>query len=170
MSDLSWLSTLDYLKEVKIREMPDLTTIEDIDVAMGLIEAVQMTDNPNLSDCNTDWLCHYLRDTSNVADIADNGVGCSSREEILAQCIFTDIEDVLPSDDMVVYPNPVSDRLRIEGQCIDCTYKIIDALGRLVLRGVWDTEGIRVQTLRAGKYQILIEHVDRVQQVAFVKL
>lgn len=170
MPDLSWLSTLDYLKVVKIREMPDLTTIEDIEVATGLIEAVQITDNPNLSECNTDWLCHYLRDTSNVAEISGNGLGCSSREEILAQCVFTDTDDVALEDDLLVYPNPVSDRLHVAIDCPSCRYEIYDAAGRAVLHGVLSQTIITVKDLLPGTYQLMLRSTSESRRTSFVKL
>ena len=69
------------------------------------------------------------------------------------------IEPHRPKQELVIYPNPVSDILRIEGS-VDDYYKVYDVLGRLVLQGTLEDE-IDVSKLPSGTYILRVGNESR---------
>ncbi len=66
-------------------------------------------------------------------------------------------------DGFLLYPNPSSDFIDIEGLNKGTTYRIVDALGRVMLQSYTDTEGkqrIQLNTLGAGMYLIIFEEIS----------
>lgn len=72
-------------------------------------------------------------------------------------------------DGFGVYPNPVRDRLFIQGAGGAWPYVITDAMGREVLRGQTDGNGIAVAQLPKGLYLLRVEQAGRVVAARFVK-
>ncbi len=69
------------------------------------------------------------------------------------------IEPHRPKQEFVIYPNPVSDILRVEGS-VDDYYKVYDVLGRLVLQGTLEDE-IDVSKLPSGTYILRVGNESR---------
>ena len=69
------------------------------------------------------------------------------------------IEPHRPKQELVIYPNPVSDILRVEGS-VDDYYKVYDVLGRLVLQGTLEDE-IDVSKLPSGTYILRVGNESR---------
>lgn len=56
-----------------------------------------------------------------------------------------------PSDDLLLYPNPATDYLRLNGKA-DFTYQITDLQGKSVLQGYSEDGSVSVKELPAGNY------------------
>ncbi len=69
------------------------------------------------------------------------------------------IEPHRPKQELVIYPNPVSDILRVEGS-VDDYYEVYDVLGRLVLQGTLEDE-IDVSKLPSGTYILRVGNESR---------
>ena len=90
-----------------------LTNIEALDnVSTNEVTEVVVAYNSSLSTCTTDFMCTVVNDSSISKFITENGVGCSSVEEIQKECLLGS-EDFSISNAVFMYPNPVSDNLKL---------------------------------------------------------
>jgi len=81
--------------------------------------------------------------------------GCDS-----VGCQFISVpESSTPSSDLSIYPNPVSNILRLEGAKSD-EYEVYDLLGRLILQGTLEYE-IDVSELPSGTYIFRVGNESR---------
>ena len=62
----------------------------------------------------------------------------------------------LTSDNILVYPNPASELIKVDGAPNGATFTIYDNRGRVVLAS--DTNTIQLDSLANGNYQLMIEH------------
>ncbi len=72
--------------------------------------------------------------------------------------------------DITMYPNPVHDKLYFTNNADGFTYEIYDFSGKAVLKGVVSSlEGISLQSLPSGIYQIKLETNDSILNQRFYK-
>jgi hypothetical protein len=71
-----------------------------------------ISDNPNLSFCAIEMVCNSFQDPVIVHIINNNASGCNSENEVEAQCDLG-TEEVSLQELVSVFPNPVSDFLKI---------------------------------------------------------
>ena len=92
---------------------PNLTNLEGLEnIPASDFNFLQLKDNPNLVVCNLLNICTFLSDGGSH-DIENNASGCSSGTEIVDNCLFS-IADLNLENDIVLTPNPVSEKLQIQ--------------------------------------------------------
>jgi hypothetical protein len=129
--------------------------------------AVELMNNPNLSDCATDFICLLLKDENKPLRIDGNGVKCKSNETVDMVC-NPSANNEIDFKIAKIYPNPVIDKLHIESQMT--TYnsiKILNSTGQTLYhkRNNTDKE-IDVQFLKAGLYTLFIDQYT----IKFIKI
>lgn len=116
--------------------------------------------NTSRADSGSVFRClansHGCMDTSKIASLRVNADQLNSvSEEHISRCS--------------VYPNPVSDKLQIIGIIDDKEYRIMNVLGKEILRGIVPIDGmIEVSILPRGFY-ILHIGLNHPQAVTFMK-
>jgi len=70
--------------------------------------------------------------------------------------------------DISVYPNPVKDKLHLNGKIEFETFRILDIFGREVLKGQFSNE-IEVDNLHSGVYFIVLNFGNKVKTIKFLK-
>lgn len=72
--------------------------------------------------------------------------------------------------DLVLYPNPAYDALRVDGALTSLPYQVLTSLGALVQQGtLTPTRTIPVQQLPPGLYLLRVQQADRQRSFHFVK-
>ncbi len=85
--------------------------------------------------------------------------------------LHTSSEDFVQEDDVIIYPNPVSDKLNIEADKTIKKVFIYDAMGALVLKKAGNIESINTENLKSGLYILCIrfEHNNGLHRETFIK-
>jgi predicted acyl esterase len=78
------------------------------------------------------------------------------------------IEKVISDFDVMVYPNPVKDKLYFKGAVEFETFIILDVFGRKVLKGQF-SNAIEVENLHSGVYFIVLNIGNQVRMIKFLK-
>lgn len=73
------------------------------------------------------------------------------------------------SNEVLIYPNPVSDFIYIKNLKDAESYKVFDTSGRLVLKGNFSFQDIGVKTLPKGNYILQLKTKDKVKNLKFIK-
>jgi cyanophycinase-like exopeptidase len=71
-----------------------------------------------------------------------------------------------------VFPNPVTHQLFLEGLSVDqeVEIRIYNSFGQLVLIAPYSQEGVSVESLTAGTYQLLLSSEEGLKSVRFIKI
>ncbi|HMR86847.1 MAG TPA: T9SS type A sorting domain-containing protein [Saprospiraceae bacterium] len=141
------------------------TNIDDLSFLQGVnIDSVSkfaIYKNTKLSVCNHQTICDYLntKDTINYnIQIYDNLTNCSSREQILANCISS--LDNAPKNEISVFPNPSDHILNIEGIENQVLCKIYDLTGKLIMKNLTSENKIDISSLKDGFYVLTIDELN----------
>lgn len=115
--NLESLAGLENLQEVNNRLFIDsnnsLTSIEAIsDLSTSQIDQVVVINNDNLAVCENLFICTVVSDPNVQKSIYDNTTGCDSIQEVETACALS-VSDIELIDTVVLYPNPVSEKLFI---------------------------------------------------------
>lgn len=73
--------------------------------------------------------------------------------------IITSVEEEFLEPEVRMYPNPATDRIRVEGISPRTVYRIYTSLGQLVQTGEFETE-IDCQTWQTGMYIVHFQLSD----------
>ena len=83
--------------------------------------------------------------------------------------IFTNTQDLLPLDEISIYPNPVQDKLYLEATEQNWHYQILNLQGQLILQGQYENN-IEVAQLPSGIYFLQLSREDEMYKaIKFVK-
>lgn len=129
------------------------------------LKKVEIIKNINLSVCNTNPICQYMEDSLKNAVVFGNASGCATREEIIISCQVNTIEEE-GEDVLVLYPNPVSDKLNIKvkfdrGELMDVNGKTISSF--LI-------SDVDCQALSPGIYFVRLFQNESFNTFRFVKI
>ena len=125
----------------------DHSTIKDVAILMSF----------NLSECGVQSICDYLSLPTNSAAIEGNSFGCNTREQITKNCPKEEKEgeenEPEQNGTIVFFPNPTSGQVEIKGAKVEnANLKVMDSLGRLVLKGMVEGNTFDLSNLTAGLY------------------
>ncbi|MFK5895019.1 MAG: T9SS type A sorting domain-containing protein [Pseudomonadota bacterium] len=117
-NDLTNLTGLENLISIggrlDIYENNDLESLEGIDnIASQSISNLKITVNPVLSICEVNSICEYLFNPNGDIEVHTNSDGCNNSAEIEYECTVS-VGEILPSDQLTLYPNPFSKSTNIE--------------------------------------------------------
>ncbi|MBL4662515.1 MAG: T9SS type A sorting domain-containing protein, partial [Flavobacteriaceae bacterium] len=115
LTDLSSLESLGSNGALYIINNAILTSLEGLDnIDPSTMNYLQLESSINLSTCAVESICTYLSN-GGAADISGNATGCVNQQEIEDECeLIFDVNDVVLTDNVLVYPNPFNDWLHIE--------------------------------------------------------
>ena len=116
----------------------------------------------DLNDWNSgdggEWENWYAINGELSREPEPNAPGCILRSEFIEKL------------EISIYPNPTSDKLKIEGLNGESEYEIIDRTGRFIQRGRSLSGEISVQGIAKGIYTLKLRSENRVGITTFVKL
>ena len=112
------LKGLENLEEINqrllINDNPVLTNLNGIsNVSPSEADEVIILSNPNLSFCNNPFICGIIDDPAVSKTIMNNATGCNSVVEVQEICLLLGIEEDVLFNDVMVFPNPVSEKITI---------------------------------------------------------
>jgi hypothetical protein len=122
-------------------------------IAANSIENLEITGNPNLSECDIQNICEYLVSPNGIVDIHDNAPGCNSELEIEEACL-TGVKENITRDEITLFPNPATHYITINingGLSIEEAI-IYNHLGQKALVAVPVNNMLDVSTLKPGIY------------------
>ena len=70
------------------------------------ISNLTICNNSALSTCAVVSICDYLVSPTGYVWIENNAPGCNSREEVEESCVGVSIENVNPTEEFSLFPNP----------------------------------------------------------------
>ena len=114
---------------IEYSSIPDLSLFEEIEPPYqdGHIE---MTDNRNLKDCNSTFLCKALKRYPENVIIKNNTAFCI-KKDITKYCSTVSTDDI-HSRKLRIYPNPVAGYINIEGIHQNISVRMFDISGKPV--------------------------------------
>lgn len=133
-------SNLEEIADIRISNNVSLTDISGLSRVdhTGVVH-FDIWNNTALTTCNIDPVCRLLHEAGTEVFINNNGPGCSTEEEVAAQCVVS-TDDVRPAIEVEIYPNPVADRVSIAGAGLISAVRVIDARGTVLLERVIDAQ------------------------------
>lgn len=124
------------------------------------IKSLILISNPNLSICNSEFICELLADSTVITkNISGNDTWCSTAEEISLACM-TDTDDVGLGQEIKIFPNPVNQLLQFQvEEHRNLHVQIFDVLGsRVINYKAEDSDfSIDMTDLPSGIYNVMIE-------------
>jgi hypothetical protein len=125
--------------DINIRKNTNLTSLAGIDnIDPQSIQGIEITDNPALSECAIHSICEYLKNPYAIVEIADNGTGCDSVQEVELACETVGVDQLAVGSRQLavkVWPNPTSGSSQFavrSSRSEHITIKIYDLHGREV--------------------------------------
>ena len=109
------------------------------------------------TDGNTTLLCYFENDEIKYSNPNYNACWTTTR-------------DISIVNDLVVYPNPVTNHLYVKSSLDYMDYRIVDQMGKVVSTGHMNSSNyLDVSTLTSGIYFVQLDHKDYVSQSRFIK-
>lgn len=113
LENLDGLEGLLEARNVSIFDNLALTSIDgvaNLEMINGTV--ININDNPLLSDCAIKLVCDSFANSNVFRVISNNQTGCNTEQEVAAACLLS-ISEFDPKIDIVLFPNPVSEKLQI---------------------------------------------------------
>ena len=134
--------------------LADLSAIED-NVFVGLPH-LDISGNSSLSICHVTSICNFL-ESGGVHIIENNAPGCNNAPQVLQGCETLSVLDFNLTEAVQIYPNPVSETLRIESseEMVIQTITVYSILGETVLETF--EESIDFSSISSGVYFVEVE-------------
>lgn len=115
LEDLAGLENLRQVNGIlRIRGNNGLLTVNELNDLEDVRTRISFESNPLLSFCAIDVICNNLENSGVELVFEDNAFGCSTREEVEDSCRQLSVSDANLSEKITLFPNPVSNVLRIE--------------------------------------------------------
>lgn len=121
------------------------------------IESLEITDNPNLSNCAVFSVCEITENESIEIIIENNATGCNTVEEVAEACAAMDVTEMENQKvALSIYPNPAKDEVHIQIAETIQNVTIYTTTGQMV-KAQKQAETLQVSDLSAGIYFMQIE-------------
>lgn len=153
-------------------KLTNITRLDSLDAtylynSMNHPFALELINNPKLSECSTNLICQLLKDVDKPLRIQGNGVNCKSNQDVIVVCNPSKSDDI-DLKITKIYPNPVIERLYIESKMTNYnSLRIISTTGQIVYHKLNHADKeIDVQFLKAGFYTLLIDN----NTIKFIKI
>ena len=92
-------------------ELYDISSLSNLNNIGG---GLYILGNDLLSKCNIPSICEYLVSPNDTVEIHQNGAGCSSSQQVIDSCDWSNIGEISQSEILFIYPNPSSTQITIE--------------------------------------------------------
>ncbi len=160
-NSLTKLNGLESLKTINFHlRLEENDSLEDISALKNVIatspDSLIIRKNPNLSICNNDFICKYLEDSSKIARISGNKLGCNTRAEVEKECLKTSTYNINHS--IQVFPNPAND------------YILITGINGLIRVGLYNSYGQNVFSSSTDQSQLKIDCAFLAKGIYMLKL
>ena len=152
---LDSLSSINILNSISI---PNSDLIYNSELWSGSVGNLRLniTQNNNLIDCNGEFICRMIEAYPNEVNIANNANEECTYNYLVDYCLETSTSEVNLSDEIIVYPNPVVDELRIKSGFKLYGVSIYDLNGKLLLNSSKNRK-VDLSLLESGVYMTRIE-------------
>ncbi|MDX9905022.1 MAG: T9SS type A sorting domain-containing protein [Bacteroidales bacterium] len=154
--------------------LTDISSLWQLDT--GLISYLVISTNPLLSECDIQSVCAYLAGPFGYShnNITTNAQGCLNKDEVLQECSVNVGEFVVKENELIIAPNPASDKITIRSESPSPPFQIsiFNTNGQeLFKQTVTDpvTE-IDISRLPPGIYFVRLEGEKKVANGRFVRL
>jgi len=140
---------------INIGSNPNLTNLFGLqNIPVEDLSVLIFRNNPSLVVCNLDNICEFLNNGGDHI-IENNASGCSSAAEILDNCFFS-ISEVELANSIVLWPNPVSEKLQIHisEEITHLKTTIFSVTGKLLLST--SEKQLNVSNLSEGIYFVKV--------------
>ena len=173
ISDLTALRNLRSIGlYVNFSNMQALASLSGLDnVTFTADRPINISNCPNLTMCSVLGVCRFL-DAGGTGTIRNNGVGCSTIQEIEDRCTNMAAEN-FEKTQLVMYPNPATDDVVIhyDGDVTETTVSISDLTGKQVFRSPLSQDfKVNLQGFMAGMYIVKVNSQNRTSQYKLLKL
>lgn len=101
----------------------------------------------------------YTSGTANTAAITVYHDATNASKVLLPGANSLGLDEVSATP-LIVYPNPASDFIQLDGAGNFASYELIDALGRTVQAATLTSDKIDISSLQTGVYQLVVKDVD----------
>jgi len=91
-----------------------LTSLTGLDHVISIGGDLEIIGNYSLSTCEVESICNYLASPNGAISIYDNAPGCNSQEEVQQACPTISVEELEPTGQLCLFPNPFSNSVTIE--------------------------------------------------------
>jgi hypothetical protein len=160
MPDLSSVN-----EKVTIRGNDQLNDISGLKVnSVGNLDSLIIEDNPQLSVCNTDFVCDYMKEGGRYA-IDGNDAGCTSVHEVKVQCGVAPPfsgEDDDEDGGIIILPDPAIDEIDFQHDDDPVFIFLCGPDGRVLSQGKLPGN-ISLKNLPAGLYTVFGVFENEVQ-------
>ena len=120
--------------------------------------------NDILSTCDVESICDYLANPNGIIEIYGNASGCDNQEEVKEACDEITVEEVIFSNNISIFPNPVDDILNIKSLPANRIeeVKLYNQIGEKVLHVYPLNNVIDISTFSQGMYIIEVEFTNSI--------
>lgn len=144
--------------------LADVSGVANIDASsLGLL---LIASNPQLSVCAVESICDYLSVDMSEASIADNAVGCASREEVATACVVSTTD--ISQTSIELFPNPTNGRLQLRNIIAE-EVVVYTTQGQRVARYNTPDQELDLSALPAGVYHLHLIAADAADVARVVK-
>lgn len=145
--------------EMQIAGNDYLTSLRGLDnIDPHSIEDLIIYYNQSLSDCVALSICKYISDPAGYITIHDNAEGCNTLEEVDLECDTVGIAELLPQQEIRLFPNPADDFIGIAIPDHDAFIDVV----------VFNISGQKILSLKSQYRYINVSHLG--PGVYFVKI
>lgn len=141
------LSTSSQILLIDCPQLNDISLLSDMDSIVRL----QLKDNPILDECSHTAICNLLSTNPDFVIVSNNGVGCSSDEEIEQGCLSS-IIGYTYNNKYYIYPNPTEGHIFIESGYPYSRYEIYNYTGKLISGNDLSYGRIDLSEITTGMY------------------
>src|SRR6218665_842447 len=154
---------------VNFSNMTALASLSGLDnVTFTADRPINISNCPNLTMCSVLGVCRFFA-TGGSGTMRDNGVGCSTIQEIENRCTTMATEQ-FEEKQAIIYPNPAADYVMIhyDGDLSSATISIKDLTDKEVFQSHFDQDfKVNVQAFNAGIYIVRINTQSKTSQYKF---
>jgi len=173
LSDLSALSNLTSIAlYVNFSNMPALTTLHGLDnVVFTTDRPINISNCPNLTMCSVLGVCRFL-DSGGTGTIINNGVGCSTIQQIIDRCTSMATEG-FEKNKTTIYPNPAADYVSFhqDGEVTNAVISVVDLSGKEIFHAdFYQDMELDVRAFHSGMYIIRITSKSGTSQYKLLKM
>lgn len=115
LESLEGLESLTQINGIfELRNNTSLTSLEGLSNLESVTAEISIRSNDALSYCAVAFVCDHLGNPNIDFLFDDNALGCSSLAEVEASCLLLDNNNIGLENEIVLFPNPVSEFIQIQ--------------------------------------------------------
>ena len=170
LTSLDGLGSLSSIgKDLRLDDNDNLVSIESLDHPVEIAGWLVIRNHPLLSICAIKSVCDHLSIAGSFRAFSGNGIGCESIAAVEAECLRTSVHE-FGAEEIKIYPNPVVDRLYIEGVDLLPSFEVrVYNMSGMIFDLSANSNWMDVSQLIPGIYLLQLIWGKRVENHAFIK-